>query len=257
MPIRSDAPGWRRLLRRAWHDLGRAVQCLTWGVASGCADREGLARATLYFPLVGGVIGVVLVPVARLAGDTAGAAGRAALTVLALTLVSRGRWLSALADAVQVPAGRRRAGTRGARGAAAVGAIVAAKAIGFAAAGGLADLALLLAPVLGRWAPVVLLHGARPVHARESDGLATGRVTAAQFGWASVSAFAIALAAAEAVGLVAVVSAALIATALRLSAYARTGYMTAALAGASIEIVETATVLVVAGIALLANVGSL
>jgi cobalamin synthase len=244
------------MLWRASRDLGTAIRCLTWGVAGGRAEREVLARATLYFPLVGGMLGVVLIPVARLGGEVGGGFGHAAFAVAVLAFVSRGRWYAAVADAL------REAGTRLDRplerrrsGLAVAGALAALKGVGFAAAGGLVDVALLLALVLGRWAPVVLLHGARPIRARPDDRLAVGRVGAAEFAVASVTAFAIALAAAEAVGLVAVVGAALVTTALRLWAYRSAGCMTAAFAGASIEIVETATALGVAGVAALAATG--
>jgi cobalamin synthase len=244
------------MLWRGSRDLGTAIRCLTWGAVCGGAEREALARATLYFPLVGGMMGVVLIPVSRLAGGVAGRAGHAAFAVAVLAFVSRGRWYAAVADAL------REAGTRPNRppkrprsGLAVAGALAAVKGIGLAAAGGLVDVALLLALVLGRWAPVVLLHGARPIRARPDDRLAVGRVGAAEFAVASVTAIAIALAAAEAVGLVAVVGAALVTTALRLCAYRSAGCMTAAFAGASIEIVETATVLSVAAIAALAATG--
>ena len=241
-------------LRSFWDDLTTAVRCLTWiptwtSSAPRTApvaqfDAERLARATIAFPLVGAMSGALVALATGIWGDLSGPTVRAILPVLALILLSGGRWLGALARVVGSPVGY---------GGAAVALVLIAKSAGLAGAGELADVALLVGPILGRWAPVVLVHGSRPIHHVEGDWLRVGRVTSREFAWASVMAFGLVLATAEAVGLVAIVCAALIATGLRVVAYARTGRVSASLAGASIEIVETGTILLLAAIAMLAG----
>jgi hypothetical protein len=115
-----------------------------------------------------------------------------------------------------------------------------------ATVGSLMTHAVLLAAVLGRWAPVVLAHGARPVRAGAADPLAVGRVGSREFAWASVLAMGASLAVGEALGLVAVLAAALTATGLRIWAYRGPQGMTAEWLAASIDLVELAVFAVLA-----------
>lgn len=113
-------------------------------------------------------------------------------------------------------------------------------------AGLLETYALILAPVLGRWAPVVVAYGAQPIAGVADDRLLIGRVTFREFGWASTAAFVLALSIADGVGLVAVMSAALVATGLRVYVYRRAGRMSANVLGAAIEVMEIAVFVLLA-----------
>jgi adenosylcobinamide-GDP ribazoletransferase len=134
--------------------------------------------------------------------------------------------------------------------------VVASKIVTLAmTAAPLAARALLIAPVLGRWALVVLAHGARPVRGGTAAVLQLGRVTFREFAWSSVMAFAITLSLADAVGLVFVIVAAAIATGIRLVAYARCGAMSVDVLGAGVETVETAVLAVAALVSAAAGPG--
>jgi adenosylcobinamide-GDP ribazoletransferase len=252
-----------RFLARHGGEFSTAVGVLTWGARriDSPAERRRLAAAAVYFPVVGALIGVALE-----AGDTALRATmppslRAALALAALVVISRASGLRAIAGLAAAACRREPGGAdRGARGTTArrafaaigiVGGLLLMKGVGLAMTDGFSSAALLLAPVLGRWAPVVLAHGARPIAGRAGDRLAVGHVTSREFGWASVIAFAIALGAAEVAGLGCVIVAAALSTVLRLVGYRRRGVMSAGLLMASIEIVETVTILWLAALAAL------
>ena len=129
----------------------------------------------------------------------------------------------------------------------AIALVLASKVVTLAlTAAPLAARALIIAPVLGRWALVVLAHGARPIRGGTAAALQLGRVTFREFAWSSVIAFAITLSLADAVGLVFVIVAAAIATGIRLLAYARCGAMSGDVLGAGVETVETAVLAVAA-----------
>ncbi len=251
-----------RFMARHGGEFGVAVGVLTWGArrVDSPAGRRRLASAMVYFPVVGALIGVALE-----AGDTALRARmpsslRAALVLAALVVINRASGLHAIAGLVGAACRREPGGAHGARGSSAWGAVAAIgvvaglllmKGVGIAMTGAFTSPALLLAPVLARWAPVVLAHGARPIVAHAGDRLAVGRVTSREFGWASVIAFAVTLGAGDVAGLGCVIVAATLSTVLRLVAYRRGGAMTARLLVASIEIVETVTILWLASLATL------
>lgn len=107
--------------------------------------------------------------------------------------------------------------------------------------------ALLLAPMVGRWAAVVQCYGGVPA-APDPDAPWIGRARFREFGAASVIAIGGMLVALDAVGLLAVLVAAGVMLAVRLVAYRRTGGMPARLVRATAALVEVAVVLVLAAI---------
>jgi adenosylcobinamide-GDP ribazoletransferase len=213
---------------------------------AGAADAALLARAALVFPAVGALLGALLLAADRVAGAGLPAPLSSLLVVALLAALTGGVHLGDLA-ALASGAATAGEGVRTPAGLAAVAAVLLVKVAALASMGDpLRSDALLLAPVLGRWALVVLAYGARPVRAGGRRGVRIGRVSFREFGWASVLGFAVALGRGEAVGLVAVVAAAGLATALRLLVYRRFGGMTAAALGAAVELVEAATFVLLA-----------
>jgi len=110
--------------------------------------------------------------------------------------------------------------------------------------------ALMLAAMLGRWAMVVLCYGGASV-VREPDDELPGRAGFGEFAWASLIAFAVTLSAAEAVGLVVLVVAALVTLAIRVVSHRRLGGVGGRVVRAAGEAVETA---VLAALGVLATV---
>jgi adenosylcobinamide-GDP ribazoletransferase len=161
---------------------------------------EAFGRAALFFPLVGATIGAVLVGVHWLTSGTLPQWWAAAVLVGAWEVLTG----NALLRAWQ---------TSSAGGIAALGGGTAAKAVclGVAAT---RPAALLFAPLLARWALVVLATGVR-------DAAAPGRkfnpaITFREFALASVFSFAAVFTVAEAFGIVIVVAVAALTLGLRL-----------------------------------------
>jgi cobalamin synthase len=236
------------MTRELRHDLQAAIACLTgfhlrWSVP----DRGRLARAMLFFPAVGAAVGGALAVCVVAARDVVPGPVLSIACVLVLAALSRAEGLRALAALAgrtdhAPPPGSVGPGTR-----LAMLAILACKtAVLAATAESLLGYALFLGATLGRWAPVVLAYGARPVRAQPGDSLAVGRVGFREFGWASVLAIGLALVAADALGLVVAVVASAVSTAMRLWTYRTRGEMTAGMLVAAIEIVESAVFAVLA-----------
>ena len=204
----------------------------------------------LFFPLVGAVIGGAIAGCASALRGVVSHASLSALCVLLLTVSSRGLGLRGIRAVAGSFPGARRDGAS----TAAIVTVLAGK-VGLLAgtAEGFLAYAVFLAAVLGGWAPVVLAHGARPVRADASDALATGRVGSREFAWSSVIAIGLSLVVADALGLVAAITAAVTATGLRLWAYRYHHGMSAALLAAAIELVEGAVLAAVAGASALAG----
>jgi hypothetical protein len=110
--------------------------------------------------------------------------------------------------------------------------------------------ALMLAAMLGRWAIVVLCYGGTAVVREPNDDL-PGHAGFGEFAWASLVAFAVTMSAAEAVGLVVLVVAALVTLAIRVVSHRRLGGVGGRVARAAGEAVETA---VLAALGVLATV---
>ena len=238
-----------------------AIGCLTpWRRAALAATPAALAGGLAFYPAVGLALGAVAAGTARAVAavqpSLAGAAG-----VLALEVLSGGRPRRALAGAADafvrpgapaVVIERLRATPKPTGWIVAVAALVAKIVAVTALPAPARTGALLVAPMLGRWATVVLCYGGAPTHARGTAAALVGRARFREFGAASVTAFAVTLSLADAVGLVLVVSAALVTVGLRLWAYRRIGGLTGRLLIASGEVVET---MVVALLALLVTRG--
>lgn len=110
--------------------------------------------------------------------------------------------------------------------------------------------ALMLAAMLGRWAIVVLCYGGSAV-VREANDELPARAGFGEFGWASLTAFAVTLSTAEAIGLVLLLVAALVTLGIRIRSHHGAGGVTGRVVRAAGELVETA---VLCALAILAAV---
>src|SRR5439155_12593799 len=79
------------------------------------------------------------------------------------------------------------------------------------------------APMLGAWAIVVQCYGGVPVKGSSLAAALVARARFREFGWASVTAFAVTLTVADAAGLVVLTIAALTTVGLRVAAHRRLG----------------------------------
>ena len=186
------------------------------------------AEALAFYPAVGLVLGMVAGAVAwgmdGCCPAFAGVAGIVVLTVLSASRVRAARGVPGVATAALAFAAKLWSVT--------VLPVPARTA------------ALLIAPMLGRWAIVVQCYGG-VAGSPERAGLA-GQARFREFGWASVTAFAVTLAVADAAGLVVLVTAAVTTVVLRLHAHRRGRGMTEGLLVATAELVETAAMVVLA-----------
>ena len=108
--------------------------------------------------------------------------------------------------------------------------------------------ALMLAAMLGRWASVVLCYGGAPITRVPGDEL-PGRAGFGEFGWASLTAFAVTLSLAEAVGLVLLLTAALLTLGIRVVSHRRLGGVTGRVVHGARDVVETAVLAALAALA--------
>ena len=186
------------------------------------------------YPVIGLALGVIAGVVAGLAGAVAptlaGPAG-----VLALEATSRLRPRRALARATRLgwPL--------------ALAALAAKVGVAAAVPGAALASALLLASMLGHWAMVVLCYGGAPID-RAGDEL-PGRAGFGEFGWASLTAFAVTLSIAEAIGLVLLLVAALVTLGIRLASHRRLGGVTGGVVRVAGDVVETAVLGALAALA--------
>ena len=188
------------------------------------------------YPVLGLALGAIAAACAALTGAVAPAlAGPAG--VLALEAMSRLRPRRALAGATRLGWALAVAGL-----AAKVGAAAAIPVPALASA-------LLLASMLGHWAMVVLCYGGAPIVRGAGDEL-PGRAGFGEFGWASLTAFAVTLSIAEAVGLVLLLVAALVTLGIRIASHRRLGGVTGRVVRAADDLVETAVLGALAGLAM-------
>jgi adenosylcobinamide-GDP ribazoletransferase len=233
-------------------DLLFALRYLT--VVPAPRGRGALGPATLFFPPVGLLIGLV-----ALAGDLllergwpmAPPPARAGVAVALLALAGGLRPLRGLAhsgDAI----GRDRAraldvmerAAVGPAGAALVLAALAGKLLALWDPGPLRPWALALAPMLGRWAMVVVAFSARQARPGTPGPRFEAGITFREFGWASVIAGVATLATLEALGLLAILSVAAAALGLRLVCHRWLGGLSPAAFWASAEAAEVVALLV-------------
>ena len=207
-----------------------------FSAASRGLPRNVLVGGLAVLPAVGAVVGILAGGASRLVSGR-GAAAAAIAGVATLAALSAGRPQRGLATAAAP------------LGIAAVAVVELAKlwAVATVPAAG-RPLALGLAAMLGRWALVVQCYGGRP----SGGGLAAqlvGRARLQEFGWASTLAFGAALALLDAVGLVVLLAAVLVAVGARVLAYRRAGGVSEAALWATVEAVETAALLILAALA--------
>jgi adenosylcobinamide-GDP ribazoletransferase len=216
-------------------------------------DPAALARAQVFYPLVGLGLGLVLVGLDRALGALLPSAPRSALTVAALVVLTRGLHLDGLADTFDGLLGGRDRARRleilrdprvGTFGVAAVALVLLLKwsaVLSLDASGRGAG--LVLAPVLGRCAMVVL---AAAVPYARPQGLGAGYHEAARGAPLLASLAAgpvVALLVYGPAGLALVVTAALVALAMAWWARAALGGTTGDVYGATCELAETAVLL--------------
>lgn len=195
--------------------------------------REARVGGLVFYPLLGAVLGGAAALAARVVAP-AGAVPAALAAVAVLAGGSGGRTLRDLGGAGRVV----------------VGLVLVAKVWAVARLPGDArTIALPLAAMLARWAVVVQCYGGSPAGAPGGAAQLIGRARLREFGWASVVAFGVTLAALDAVGLLVLLAATLTTVGIRVRAYRRHGGVSEPLLGVSAELVETVALLVLAALA--------
>lgn len=212
-----------------------------------------LGPATLYFPIVGLLIGLAAVAAGAVPGLPEPLRGVAAVLVLAALSRSSGwRGVALVAGALPRAASRRAAleamerERPAALGWAAASLLVAVKLAALWTPGPLQPWALLFAPMLGRWALVIVAFSARLARVGAAGPRFEAGITFREFGWASVIAVGAALVFLEAVGLVVALGAAAVSVVLRLVWHRWLGGLNPATFRASGEIVEVAALMLFA-----------
>jgi cobalamin synthase len=227
-----------------------AVRLLT---ALPAGSGGALGPATLFFPVVGLLIGL---PAAAI--DSIPALPpplRAVAAVLVLAAITRwSGWRGvALVGGALPHAGSRSAAlsamqrqSPGGLGWAVASLLVAAKLAALWRPGPLQPWALLFAPLFGRWAMVIVAFSARQAREGPPGPRFDAGITFHEFGWASVIAVGAALVLLEAVGLIAALGAAAVSIVLRLVWHRWLGGLEPATFRASGEVVEVAALLLFA-----------
>jgi len=204
--------------------LGRPVLVAAWPAHERA---QGLAWLPLGGLLVGGIAVVVMSLVERL-GSTAGAA----LLGAAVLGVAQG-W----------PPRPLRIATG----------LIEALAL-LAAAPAVRTTAVVVAPMLARWACVVQCYGGAPSGGVRGLATLAGRARFREFAIASVTALGTSLAMLDAVGLAVAVACALVTMPVRLAAYRRTGVIGDGALGATSALVETSALVLLVSIGLVLDV---
>jgi adenosylcobinamide-GDP ribazoletransferase len=215
-----------------------------------------MGREAGFYPLVGLAIGAALVLLdlgLRLAFSQE---LTSVMLVAALAVLSGGRHLDGFgntADGLIGAEGREDALAAmherplGTFGTAAVVFLLIAKVRCFdLLSGDVRFVALLLAPVAGRWAMVVLVHGSREAGSPDGAKKFAPDVSPREFAMGSVIALLALLGTAQALGLLVAVVSAAVAVALRLYFHHRLGGVTRHTLGAVAEVVETVALLLFA-----------
>ena len=225
--------------------LATAIRFLTIVPVPGAHVAVG--ESAVFFPLVGLALGGVLVVVDHGLAAIAPVAVRSVVLVALLAIATGGLHLDGLADSADALLTRdrdralaiMRDSATGAFGVVAVVLVLLLKARSIDA---LPDdgrtAALLIAPMLARWAMVVLAFGS---HAARTEGLGfamVGSMTFREFGIATVAALWVALAWTAARGLTAVIVLAATTIGCRILAHRKLGGVTGDLLGALAEVAE-------------------
>jgi adenosylcobinamide-GDP ribazoletransferase len=226
-----------------------ALQFLTIFPWPRRAERSGdeIGRGAAFFPLIGLLLGAVLVLIDRLLQPYLPPMLLAATLVALLVLLTRGLHLDGLADTFD---GLGAGGPRervlavmddphtGAFGVVAIVFVILFKVYAIAALGEDRWLALLVAPTLARWA--MALFGYRATAAKEGLGAhMVKQMSGAQLGFATLTALIVAAGLGRLTGLAVMAFLALLALALKNYFHRRLGGLTGDLFGAVAEISET------------------
>lgn len=215
--------------------LGAAVGLLTiLPFEAPNVKNTRFGRATLFFPLIGFLLGLVLVGLNRLLQDVLPAVPLALLLIACWEVLSGANLRGAAAGAAVAVFGAH--GKQSAAAWVLMAAVLFVKAAFLAAQPVTRSAALLFAPLLGRWSMVVLAHGARDA---EAPGQKFSQaISFHEFAWSSVFTLAVVLSLAEAIGVLVIVCVASAAVALRLMLHRRVGGVSWDLLLAAAEVIE-------------------
>jgi len=213
------------------------------------------ARATVYFPIVGFVLGVVLAMVDRSAGLVFGPAGRSLVALITGAGLSLGLANRGVADTVEVlRRGMRPASTGLARiGPVGAGASIAAFALEVWCLSRVTDdagraAAMVMAMTLSRWAIVPIGYGLKPL---EHWGLGVpyeGGISFREFAISSAIALGLTMGLYQNVGLAAIVALALTILAMRLVLSRRMGGASGYMLAGGCAVAEVVTFAVLAAL---------
>ncbi len=252
-PVASVDPNSPETL---WADFCSAVRAITILRLGTEAPPERIDRFALFYPLIGFLIGITLWLLDWTLRLVLSQEMTSVFLVAALAILSAGRHLDGFANTADGLIGFRgrewalatmRARPLGSFGAAALFFLLILKVRGFdLLAEQTRTLGLLLAPMLGRWAMVVVAHGSREAAPQGEAARFAPRIGSREFAVASVVCFVLLLALAQALGLVVLIVVAALTVGLRLYFHHRLGGITDQSIGAVAETVETIALVVFA-----------
>lgn len=227
-------------------------------IGSGEAtDLEEVARGGAFFPVLGLALGVAAVGIVWVVERLAGPAATPVAAVAALMVLSSAALPRGLAGATALALSPREAIETGKVG-------VAARFAGILAAAGTTaikwwalsvtppealSLSLPLAMMLGRWAFVVQAYGSQSARSSGVGAVFPRAMQFREFGLASVSAMALTLILANAIGLVLILWTATQTIAVRIFTHHRAGGVGERSLAAGAELAEVSTLLLCAGLA--------
>lgn len=239
-----------------WTDFLSAVRAITILRLGAESPPERIGRFALFYPLIGFLIGIALYLFDWTLRLILSQEMTSVLLVTALAVLSAGRHLDGFANTADGLIGFRgrewalatmRARPLGSFGAAALFFLLILKVRGFdILAEQTRTLGLLLVPMLGRWAMVVVAHGSKEAGHQEQAAKFAPAVGSREFAVASVVCLVLLLALAQALGLLVLIVVAALTVGLRLYFHHRLGGITDQSLGAVTETVETMALLVFA-----------
>lgn len=256
--LEDDAPAQPLAVRaRAMaHELWAALRYLVLG-RSASLDLEEVARGGAFFPVLGLAIGLMAWVLVRSLGPVLGSSAVPIVAVVGLAVVSGAALPRGLAGAVALALSGRAAIESGepsfmGRALGALAALLATSvkvwAVSVTPAEAL-SLSLPLAAMLGRWAFVVQAYGSQSARGDGVGAVFPRAMQFREFGLASVSAMALTLILANAIGLVLILWTATQTILLRVLSHSRGGGVGERGLAAGAELAETSTLLLCAGLA--------
>lgn len=239
-----------------WADFVAAARALTILGRRPEATAERVGRPGMFYPLIGLAIGGLLVAIDFALHVLITQELSSIVLVAVLAIVSVGRHLDGFANTADGLIGFRgrewalaimRDRRLGTFGTAAIVFLITLKVRGFdLLSEQIRVLAVLLPPMMGRFAMVVLAHGSREAIASGEPRRFDPEVGFREFAVASVITFLVAFAAAEALGLVIVIIVSSVAVGMRLYFHHRLGGVNEHSLGAVAETAETLALLLFA-----------